>query len=208
MSQSKSKTGRPPLYADAAGTIRNAALELFAERGFEATSIGDIAKQAGVPKANVLYYFSNKDELWKQAIDHHWQEVDDFYVARLANQPSVDRAGLKRLIETYLEACCRFPPYVQIMNMEGHAENWRTRWLAEKHLRRHIEVMRGYLSRLTNAGVIPDVDPVIFQTLITGGGQLLIGQHQLWQDAVEISPRDAEFRANYVEHMIELLTRT
>ncbi|MBV7266136.1 TetR/AcrR family transcriptional regulator [Erythrobacter ani] len=208
MSQSKSKSGRPPLYEDAAGTIRTAALELFAERGFEATSIGDIAKRAGVPKANVLYYFSNKDELWKQAIDHHWQEVDDFYVARLANHPSVDRSGLKHLIETYLEACCRFPPYVQIMNMEGHAENWRTRWLAEKHLRRHIEVMRDYLSQLTNAGVIPDVDPVIFQTLITGGGQLLIGQHQLWQDAVEISPRDAEFRANYVKHMIELLTRT
>lgn len=71
MENKKQRIGRPPKYSDARGAIRSAGLTLFSERGFEATTVSDIAKLAGVPKANVLYYFSDKEELWKEAVDHH-----------------------------------------------------------------------------------------------------------------------------------------
>ncbi|MDA7747098.1 TetR/AcrR family transcriptional regulator [Psychromonas sp.] len=41
---------------------------LFAERGYSSTTISAIALQAGLPKANVLYYFKTKETLYKEVL--------------------------------------------------------------------------------------------------------------------------------------------
>jgi AcrR family transcriptional regulator len=43
--------------------VLDAALDLFGERGFEGTSLQDIADRLGVTKAAVYYHFHTKDEL-------------------------------------------------------------------------------------------------------------------------------------------------
>ncbi|MHB8467224.1 MAG: TetR/AcrR family transcriptional regulator [Acidimicrobiales bacterium] len=50
--------------------IRNAALELFAERGASATSVRDIARAAAVSPGLVQHYFPTKDAL-RRAVDDH-----------------------------------------------------------------------------------------------------------------------------------------
>lgn len=45
-----------------------AALDLFVERGFAATRLDDVAKQAGVSKGTLYLYFTNKEELFKAVI--------------------------------------------------------------------------------------------------------------------------------------------
>ena len=45
--------------------ILEAALKLFTERGFAATRLEDVAKQAGVTKGTLYLYFTNKEELFK-----------------------------------------------------------------------------------------------------------------------------------------------
>jgi AcrR family transcriptional regulator len=52
--------------------IVEAALALFRERGFEATTMRDIARQAGVSTGNAYYYFGSKEELIQEfyAIGH------------------------------------------------------------------------------------------------------------------------------------------
>jgi AcrR family transcriptional regulator len=47
----------------ARATIRNAALRLFADRGPDAVTVREIAKQAGVSPALVLHHFGSKDGL-------------------------------------------------------------------------------------------------------------------------------------------------
>lgn len=43
--------------------IHNSAVQLFAEKGFEATSIRDIARVAGINSATLYHYIKSKDEL-------------------------------------------------------------------------------------------------------------------------------------------------
>ena len=43
------------------------ALQLFMERGYAETSIGDVAEQAGLLKGNLSYYFKTKAELYRAA---------------------------------------------------------------------------------------------------------------------------------------------
>jgi AcrR family transcriptional regulator len=55
------KTARPQ-------EILSAALESFAERGYAATRLDDVAKRAGVTKGTLYLYFPNKAELFKAVI--------------------------------------------------------------------------------------------------------------------------------------------
>jgi AcrR family transcriptional regulator len=50
------------------GELIEAALACFAERGFAATKLDDIAAKAGVSKGTVYLYFPSKEELFKAVI--------------------------------------------------------------------------------------------------------------------------------------------
>ncbi len=49
--------------------IIEVACHLFAEQGYAATKMADIAKQADIPKPNVYYYFSTKDNLYRAVLN-------------------------------------------------------------------------------------------------------------------------------------------
>ena len=48
--------------------ILSAALEVFADRGFAATKLEDVARRAGVTKGTIYLYFANKEALFKALI--------------------------------------------------------------------------------------------------------------------------------------------
>lgn len=50
--------------------IMEAAEKLFAEKGFEGTSVRDIAEDAGVNLAMISYYFGSKEKLMEAMFDH------------------------------------------------------------------------------------------------------------------------------------------
>ncbi|MBN0987782.1 TetR/AcrR family transcriptional regulator [Amphritea pacifica] len=49
--------------------IIQAASEIFAARGYAATKTMDIANHAGLPKANVYYYFKSKKNLYRSVVE-------------------------------------------------------------------------------------------------------------------------------------------
>ena len=56
--------------------IFNAAIELFAEKGFNATSINDIAKKAEVSKGLLYHYFKSKFGLLDEIVLGAFEEID------------------------------------------------------------------------------------------------------------------------------------
>ena len=61
-----------------AGTINgihSAARDLFAKRGFAATTIDDIAARAGVAKGAVYHHFGSKEEIFERVLDGAFQEI-------------------------------------------------------------------------------------------------------------------------------------
>ena len=45
-----------------------AAEKVFAEQGYAGTKMADIAQQAQLPRSNLHYYFSTKDELYREVL--------------------------------------------------------------------------------------------------------------------------------------------
>lgn len=57
--------------------ILKAGIEVFSRKGFDGTRIAEIAEASGLPKANVYYYFSSKEEIYTAIIAHLIRSWDD-----------------------------------------------------------------------------------------------------------------------------------
>jgi AcrR family transcriptional regulator len=67
-STGNNRPGRRPGGPDTRGEILRAARESFAGKGFTATSIRAVAREAGVDAALVHHYFDSKDELFIESM--------------------------------------------------------------------------------------------------------------------------------------------
>jgi AcrR family transcriptional regulator len=57
--------------------IRQVALELFAERGYDKTSLREIAERLGITKAAVYYHYKTKEEIVGELFDALLSGVDE-----------------------------------------------------------------------------------------------------------------------------------
>ena len=64
----RTKSVRVSEQEDARARLIDAAIKLFAEKGYEGTSVRDLATAAGVNVAAVSYHFGSKDELYHEAL--------------------------------------------------------------------------------------------------------------------------------------------
>lgn len=81
--------------------ILETAARLFQEKGFRATSIRDIASAAGVQKAAIYHYVTNKEELLRRIFAETAHELNVFF-EQLLHTPMSNAHRLRRAISTYL----------------------------------------------------------------------------------------------------------
>jgi AcrR family transcriptional regulator len=62
---------------DTRSRLRELALKLFAEQGYEKTSLREIAEQLGVTKAALYYYFKSKEDIVRSLVEDYVAELDD-----------------------------------------------------------------------------------------------------------------------------------
>jgi TetR/AcrR family transcriptional regulator len=74
----------PQTSAPALDRIFWAAERLFAERGFDSVSISDVAREAGVCKANVFHHFESKQALYDVVLTRSCAALGDEIESRLS----------------------------------------------------------------------------------------------------------------------------
>jgi AcrR family transcriptional regulator len=117
------KTARP-------GEIEAAALEVFAERGFAAARLEEIAERAGISKAAIYVYYPNKTELFRAVVgtraapdiatiaailetaDLPFADLARAMLARMAE--AMSRPGLRSLARMVIAEGRNFPEIAQL----------------------------------------------------------------------------------------------
>lgn len=96
------------LRPDRKQAILLAAERLFAQYGYHAVSIRQIAEEAGVPLALVGYYYGQKHELF-HAIFEHWRETVDERLSLLAaaRRAPRDAHTIERVVSAFVEPVMR-----------------------------------------------------------------------------------------------------
>src|ERR1700730_13957402 len=79
--------------------IFEAALALFREKGFDATTMQDVATRAGVAKGAAYYYFPGKE-----AIVQAYYEAVQGAQERICSEVFANEKSLKRRLKTVLES--------------------------------------------------------------------------------------------------------
>lgn len=97
---SETRAGRP--RASSRETLAEAACELFLERGYEETSVVDIARRAGVSRSSFFNYFSSKSDVLWSGLDARIAETSVRLAAlgRHADGPSV-RAAVEPIVRDF-----------------------------------------------------------------------------------------------------------
>jgi AcrR family transcriptional regulator len=88
------RTGRRPGEPDTRARIAAAARAMFAERGFDRTSVRAVAAAAEVDPALVHHYFGTKQRLFLEAVDF---PIDVFRAVEAVHAGDVERLG-ERLV--------------------------------------------------------------------------------------------------------------
>lgn len=131
--------------------ILEAAGQMFAERGFESTTVRDICQAAGANIAAVNYYFGDKERLYIEAVvrAHRWRLDQATLPNWDANTPP--RKRLADFIHTFFRRV-----------LGGPDDTWRTRLvmreimqptaacaeIAQSNIRPQFEILQGILREL------------------------------------------------------------
>ncbi len=151
--------------------ILNAAGEAFSEKGFQATTVREICRRAGVNLAAVNYHFGDKDRLYQEAIRHA-------HTKRTAQVPmpewSADTPAEVRLREFIMTMATRLVGeheqawHHDLMMREVLHPTAATRSLVEDFIGPHFRMLLGILSEL--------VPPETPQSVLYRLGFSVVGQ--------------------------------
>ena len=89
---------------DTRETIRVVALELFSTKGFEQTSLREIAERVGLTKASLYYHYPSKQALLLAVVEPvitGWRSIVDD-TARLEHSPDGVRSVVERCLDVFL----------------------------------------------------------------------------------------------------------
>src|ERR1700745_4264846 len=86
----------PTPRTDTRSRVQKVALELFAEQGYERTSLREIAERLGVTKAALYYHFKSKEDIVHSWADDYFAEIDAL-LDWAKDQPPGDQTRLAML---------------------------------------------------------------------------------------------------------------
>lgn len=121
--------------------IQDVALELFAEQGYEKTSLREIAERLEVTKAALYYHFKTKEDIVISLFDDLTRPIDEL-IAWAGDQPGTLETK-KEVLRRYSEAVAACAPLFRFM----HENQATMRELSvgetmKKRLLRLVELMR------------------------------------------------------------------
>jgi AcrR family transcriptional regulator len=85
---------------DTRSQAQKVALELFAEQGYEKTSLREIAERLGVTKAALYYHFKSKEDIVHSLTDDYFAEIDAL-LDWAKDQPRTDESR-REILDRYV----------------------------------------------------------------------------------------------------------
>src|SRR5438128_3781550 len=102
---------------DKRARILDAAVKVFAERGFFSSTVAEIARAAGVADGTIYLYFKSKDDLLLRLFDEKMTQLLAEARAALAQEPDAP-SRLRRFIQMHFAVVERNPDLASVLIVE------------------------------------------------------------------------------------------
>lgn len=154
--------------------ILKAAVEVFANHGFDGASTRQISRLAGVNQGLVTYYFSSKENLWKEAMRSVFGQMNAKLLPIIQESHGLDtRARYKHLIQAFVRHAAHHPEQMRLMVREGTADMGRMAWLVDEFVKPIYQIYIPFILEGQSAGILPPGAPVHYFYIFVGGASLI-----------------------------------
>lgn len=176
-------TGKPRRPEERPAEILAAALELFAEKGFSATRMDEVAARAGLSKAGVYLYFKDKTALLKALVN----EMAGANISVARGIVEAHEGPLSPLVATILAFLAgqvrhtRFPELIKIVISESRAHPEVGQLYLDSVVRQGLPLFEGLIRRGIASGEFRNVDPSFAAKAMLGPMLLAV----IWKTVLE-----------------------
>jgi TetR/AcrR family transcriptional regulator, fatty acid metabolism regulator protein len=178
--------------------LLDAAVRVFARKGFHASRVGDIAEEAGVAHGLLYHYFKSKDQVLEAVFHENWSIL----IARIesveeTDEPAADQ--IRHIAAIVLRTWLHLPDVVRVVIQEFG----RSPELAERvgELTLPIDALKRVISRGIERGEFrKDIDPAFAATVVYGSIDELLTAWVLGR-----LPSDEEAVARAEQTLVEVI---
>jgi len=172
--------------------LREAAKDLFADRGYETTSTAEVCRLAGTSQSQLIKHFTNKQGVLEAIFEHAWEQINP--AVRLATENIASpREKLRVLIDMALGFLEKDPAIRTLFLLEGR------RMRGDGHMIvlvpgfiEFIKMLDGILKELaTQDEWPPSIHPQAFRSALMGAIEGMLRDRML--------ARTSRFPASYAE---------
>ena len=176
--------------------VMNAAVRMFNERGFHATSLEDVAAELGISKPTIYHYLGNKDQVLLECISFGLEQLREAAEAA-RQQPGQGIDRLRSFLRRYSEITMGdFGRCVILTGEEALSEPSAVRF---RSLKREIDsAMRALIDEGIADGSIAATDPKLLAFTLAGA----LNWPARWY-----SPAGKESASELARQMVDILTR-
>ena len=180
---------------DRAGHIYRVAAEVMCHKGYEATSMNDIADAVGLTKAGIYHYIRGKEDLLFAIMSYGMDMVDEDIMAP-AREIADAEDRLRTIVERHVRRILEVGGAVTILLEEMPSLTPAHRRTIQGRKRVYFDLIRQTVEQLAEEGKLRDVNPTVATFNLLGminwisrwyraGGKLT--PQQIVQDFLELA---------------------
>ena len=147
--------------------ICRTAAQIFRDRGYDATSVSDIARALGMTKAGLYHYFDSKEALLFEIMTYGLERVRDDVVLQVRGIVDPEER-LKQIVLRHARIATNGRGAVAHLGDELRALPPTARRQIEEKMRFYFDLIRDTLAELRADGRLRDIDPTVGAFTVLG----------------------------------------
>jgi TetR/AcrR family transcriptional regulator len=149
--------------------IMDAALNEFAERGFDGASMRRIGERAGLEYTLITYHFRNKDTLWRAVAEDAFAQIEAKWNEAIPTDAEMSAADrVREEFRTFLKFTIEHTAFHHFMLRENLGNSPRLEWLVENVVSKTRERILPQIRAAQAEGTLLKVDPNLLYYMLIG----------------------------------------
>ncbi|ABI89686.1 bacterial regulatory s, tetR family protein [Burkholderia ambifaria AMMD] len=206
---SKRRTRGRPLADASVGpdVILRAARRTFAKRGYDATSVREVARELGIDAALIAHHFGTKETLWLAVVEQIAELAQPMFDALRALRTSSlpHRERMRRAIELCVDHEFDEPDIGMFFSTAATEEGARLDRLRERLVRPYHDAMFPLMAEAVDAGAIRPVDPDVLFFMIASAVGTTVSYSHLILEFTSLPTRQDAFRQAVLDVALNFL---
>lgn len=151
--------------------ILTAARQVFAQKGYDGTSVREVAEMAGVNKAMIYYHFHDKIDLYRAVLSYSFDAMQQIWDHEVFKKTASAREKLHVFIEGFIRFQHKNEDFRKILTMEfaiSGAKSENMKWITKHYSSKNHAALVQILKVGMKSGELRNMNPLMAIVVLFG----------------------------------------